>query len=300
MTTTTTTNPASSSSLSKPEQDALKASIFQRLHPRVYLERFLAENVRPDGRSLGCNADSAWRDVSVNVGSISTADGSALVRLGGTTVVCGVKAEIAEPELDHAGDGFLVPNLDLPAMCSPRFKPGPPSEDAQVLSDRLNEALVVSNILPLTSLCIHPGKAAWVLYVDATCINYDGNVFDAALLAMVAALKNTTLPKATFDEETGRTTCSSSRKFRTPLGITRTPIAMSFGVFDSKHILPDPTSFEEPLLDTTVSILVDSSSGALISVSQLGLLDGDGDGDALLRTCIASAGRRRDVVAKYI
>jgi len=42
-----------------------------------------------------------------NTGSISTADGSALVRLGNTTVVCGVKAEIAEPELDAGLQGFL-------------------------------------------------------------------------------------------------------------------------------------------------------------------------------------------------
>jgi len=47
-----------------------------------------------------------------------------------------------------------------------------------------------SNILPTKSLCIQSGKFVWVLYVDATCINYNGNVFDATLLAMVAALKN--------------------------------------------------------------------------------------------------------------
>lgn len=46
-----------------PEQEALKASIFQRLHPRVYFERFVSEGVRPDGRDF-----DAWRDVSVNVG----------------------------------------------------------------------------------------------------------------------------------------------------------------------------------------------------------------------------------------
>ena len=45
------------------EQD-VKAAIFQRLHPRVYFERFVAENVRPDGREF-----NAWRDVSVNVGA---------------------------------------------------------------------------------------------------------------------------------------------------------------------------------------------------------------------------------------
>lgn len=102
-------------------QDVIKASIFQRLHPRVYFEHFISENVRPDRRNF-----DAWRDVSTNVGmsthaslwsspievtpssgSISTADGSALVRLGDTTIVCGVKAEIAEPELDHPEEGFL-------------------------------------------------------------------------------------------------------------------------------------------------------------------------------------------------
>ena len=51
-----------------------------------------------------------------------------------------------------------------------------------------------SGILTLSELCIHPERAAWVLFVDATCINYDGNAFDAALIAMVAALKNSANP----------------------------------------------------------------------------------------------------------
>lgn len=46
-------------------------------------------------------------DQPLSLGSISTADGSSLVRLGDTTVVCGVKAEIAEPDLDAPEDGFL-------------------------------------------------------------------------------------------------------------------------------------------------------------------------------------------------
>lgn len=54
-------------STSQPQQDPLKAAVFQRLHPRVYLERFVAENVRPDGRDF-----DAWRDVSVNVGESFT------------------------------------------------------------------------------------------------------------------------------------------------------------------------------------------------------------------------------------
>jgi exosome complex component RRP43 len=37
------------------------------------------------------------------------------------------------------------------------------------------------------------------------------------------------------------------------------------------HTLTDPTAFEEPLLDTTLSVVLDSASGELISVSQVGL-----------------------------
>jgi exosome complex component RRP43 len=80
----------------------INAQIFQRLHPKAYLERFLADKFRPDGREA-----SEWRDLFVHLGSISTADGSALVRLGETTIVCGVKAEIAEPDLEQPTEGFL-------------------------------------------------------------------------------------------------------------------------------------------------------------------------------------------------
>jgi exosome complex component RRP43 len=38
---------------------------------------------------------------------------------------------------------------------------------------------------------------------------------------------------------------------------------------DRKHILADPTAFEEPLFETTVSVIVDQH-GALLSATQLG------------------------------
>ncbi|KAJ4474375.1 ribosomal protein S5 domain 2-type protein [Lentinula aciculospora] len=263
--------------LSDPEREALKAATFQRLHPRIYLERFLQEKIRPDGRSKAedINDANVWRNVEVNVGSITTASGSALVRLGNTTVVCGVKAEICEPELDNPHEGFLVPNIDLPALCSPKFKSGPPTEEAQVLSERLNEVLG-NGMIPLSSLCICPGKSAWVLYVDATVINYDGNAFDAALLAMVCALRNVSLPHADFDPEVNRTICIrpgfDPAKPARNLAIQEdlVPLAFSFGVFARSHLLPDPTASEEPLLDTTISIILDARARVL-ALSQLGV-----------------------------
>jgi len=52
---------------------------------------------------------------------------------------------------------------------------------------------VRSRTLPPASLCIAPGKAVWAIYIDVVCINYDGNAFDAAVLAVMAALKNSEL-----------------------------------------------------------------------------------------------------------
>lgn len=302
------------------QSDELRAQIFQRLHPHAYLDRFLVEGVRPDGRT-----PEEWRDAFINVGSISTADGSALVRIGGTTIVCGVKAEIAEPELDTPDQGFLVPNIDLPAICSPKFKPGPPSEEAQVLSERLNAALVSTQLLPLTTLCIEPRRSVWCLYVDATCINYDGNAFDAALLAMVAALRNTTLPEATYNEVTGRTTCRS-RTTRHPLSLNKDKLitGLSFGVVptpsvplgldtgegkNTSHIagpilLADPTAFEEPLLIRAFSVVVDVQGRVVFvegGVCGKSGTDYDGDeGSTLIEKSIQAAQERAKILHQLL
>lgn len=52
-----------------------------------------------------------------------------------------------------------------------------------------------SDVLPLSDLVIEPGKAAWVVYLDVVCLNYDGGVLDAAVLAAVGALRNCTSPR---------------------------------------------------------------------------------------------------------
>ena len=51
-------------------------------------------------------------------------------------------------------------------------------------------------------------------------------------------------------------------------------------------MLADPTSFEEPLLDTTVSVVMDEN-GHLTSAMQLGL--GIVGGDDVLSKCILAA-----------
>ena len=50
-------------------------------------------------------------DTSLMIGSVSTADGSALIRMGEKTMVCGIKAEIAEPDSARPNEGFISRSL---------------------------------------------------------------------------------------------------------------------------------------------------------------------------------------------
>lgn len=54
-------------------------------------------------------------------------------------------------------------------------------------------------------------QLSWCLYCDVICLDYDGNLGDASLLALVAALQDTTLPKVEYDEETEKIVVESEK-----------------------------------------------------------------------------------------
>lgn len=64
-----------------------KRCVFRVIHPVKYYRDFLNHEIRPDGREL-----DQFRPIVINVNSIGTSDGSAIVKIGNTTVVCGIKA----------------------------------------------------------------------------------------------------------------------------------------------------------------------------------------------------------------
>uniref|UniRef100_A0A8C9NFD5 Ribosomal RNA-processing protein 43 n=1 Tax=Serinus canaria TaxID=9135 RepID=A0A8C9NFD5_SERCA len=200
-------------------------------------------------------------------GSITTADGSALVKLGNTTVICGVKAELAAPAVDSANKGYIVPNVELPSLCAERFRSGPPGEEAQAASQFIADVIENSQMIVKEDLCIANGKLAWVLYCDIICLDYDGNLLDASVFALLAALKNVQLPLVTINEETGLSEVNLKQK--NPLIIRKHPVATSFAIFDDTLLIVDPTAEEEDLATGTVTIVTDEE-GRLCSVHKPG------------------------------
>ncbi|KAG7171792.1 Exosome complex component RRP43-like [Homarus americanus] len=179
---------------------------WKTFEPESYYKSFLEKNKRPDGRGL-----MKVRPITIKIGTVTTAEGSSTVRVGHTTVMCGIKAEIATPALRNPDEGFIVPNVELYPCSSPKIKMGPPGEKAMGTSQFLKNVLHSSGVLDLKDLCIVPNKLAWCLYCDVACINYDGNLYDAALTAIMAALQNVRLPVVSYDAENDKTSVASER-----------------------------------------------------------------------------------------
>ncbi|KAI9322834.1 exosome complex exonuclease RRP43-like protein [Dichotomocladium elegans] len=264
--------------------------VFSRIQPHEYLRRFLDQNIRPDGRT-----PTRFRKTLITTNTIATADASAMVRLGGTTIVCGIKAEVCEPHVERPDEGYLVPNVELSPMCSPRFRPGPPSEKAQVISEFIHQLFQKSDIFPLSALCIEPGKAAWVLYADIVCLNYDGNILDASLLALMSALQKLRLPRTTVSESMVVEADASSERVALPL--SRFLVASTFCVFQQPTvILSDPNNAEELLTKETLTVVMDTQ-GRLCHVHKNGGISITVD---TLKQCFERALERTNQVADLV
>ncbi|CAK8697284.1 unnamed protein product [Clavelina lepadiformis] len=234
------------------------------LQPVESYKTFLKENIRPDGREL-----METRQTVLNVGSISTADGSALVKLGETMVICGVKAELTIPSAEDPGKGIVVPNMEMSALCSSHFKPGPPSEQAQVITKFLDNLLKSCTVIDTADLCVMKDKLVWVLYCDLICLNYDGNALDASVLALIAALQNVKIPEVTVDDESGlpHTNMEVKKAFAT----RGMPCATTFTVFDGSHIIADPTLKEEDITEGNITVVTDEHDNLIYVQRQGGL-----------------------------
>lgn len=56
---------------------------------------------------------------------------------------------MAKPKVEEPDQGFIVPNVELPPLCSSHFRPGPPSDIAQSASSYIDELINNSNCINL-------------------------------------------------------------------------------------------------------------------------------------------------------
>ncbi|XP_073142529.1 uncharacterized protein [Henckelia pumila] len=253
---------------------AMELDAFRRLFPLRFHERHLLESIRSDGRPLG-----RARDTTVVLGAAASADGSAMVKIGCTTMLAAIKLEVMTPSMDSPDEGCIAIDYHMPPICSPLVRPGRPAELAPMLSKQLSDNILSSGMIDLKELCLVKGKAAWMAYLDVYCLDADGALFDAALLSAVAALSHLQIPAVALNDN-GRIVVVSeenagSRKEKEPINKEKRKLRLSTSIFSltciihKNYILADPTSEEESIMETYLTVVLDSSF-QLVSLNKPG------------------------------
>lgn len=161
---------------------------------RDYLAKLAEKGKRADGREL-----NEFRNIQIETNIISKAEGSARVKIGNTQVVVGIKMDVGEPYSDSPESGVMTTAAELIPLASPDFEAGPPREDAIELARVVDRGVRESGVIELDKLCIEPKEKVWIVFIDMHIIDYDGNLFDAASLAALAALLTATVPAERFE-----------------------------------------------------------------------------------------------------
>jgi exosome complex component RRP42 len=220
--------------------------------------KYMEEGKRFDGRGL-----DEFREIEVETGVSKNAEGSARVKIGKTEVIVGVKMDVATPYPDSPDKGNMMVTAELLPLSSPRFEYGPPKFPAIELGRVIDRGIRESHFIDLEKLCIKEGEKVWTVFIDIYTINDDGNLFDAAGLGAIIALKNARVPK--YDEENERVLYGELTDENVPLSKT-TPISITTHKIDGKFIV-DPTREEEDISETRITI---GSTDGVISSMQKG------------------------------
>jgi exosome complex component RRP42 len=225
---------------------------------KEHVLRAIQANIRFDGRKT-----SDYRPISIEYDISATAEGSAKVTIGNTIVLAGVKLSTVEPYADTPDEGVLMVDAQLLPISSPHYEQGPPDIDAIELARVIDRGIRESKCVDNSKLCIKKGEKVWSVCVDICTLNVDGNVFDAAALAAIAALQVTKFPK--LDDEYVVDYKSKTSK---SVPLVKIPIAVTVWKVGSQYLV-DPLGSEERVLDTRLTVTT-TESGDICSVQKGG------------------------------
>jgi len=211
-----------------------------------YVLSKLKEGERIDGRKF-----DEFRKIEIQTNLISKAEGSALVKLGNTQVIVGIKMQVGEPFPDTPDKGIIITNAELVPLASPTFEPGPPDEFSIELARVVDRGIRESEAVDLNKLCIEEGEKVWLVFIDIHALDDDGNLLDASSLAAIAALLTTTVPAERFEVGDNY-----------PLPVRDLPVSVTSLVIGDKYLL-DPSRDEASVGNMFLTITTDQNDNVV-------------------------------------
>lgn len=186
------------------------------------------------------------RPIKIETGLLSKAEGSALVSMGSTKILTGIKVEVGAPFSDRPDEGTFTVNAELLPLASASFEPGPPDERGIELARVVDRSLREGGVLDLKKLCLVEGEKVYVLFIDIYVLDYDGNYFDPSLISALAALSTTRIPR--YEVVDGKP--QKTGEYFTP-ELKSLPFTAMVGVIGERFLL-DPQLEEEKVLDVSL------------------------------------------------
>ena len=214
---------------------------------RDYLEDLLAKGKRMDGRKT-----DEIREISIIRDLLGMAEGSARVKLGDTDVICGIKVVLGDPYPDSKDKGVMTTTAELVPLASPFFETGPPSPMAVEVARVVDRGIRESKTIDLKALKVPDENKVFVVFIDIYPLDMDGNLIDAATIAVMTALSNAMVPAAELTKNLDH----PMEDFKLP--ITHMPIAVT-GVKIGDTIIIDPNQDEEDIAGARLTVTTDEN-----------------------------------------
>lgn len=192
-----------------------------------------------------------YRPLTITLGTIEKANGSAQVYLGKTKVLAGVKIEKGTPFPDTPEEGILTVNAEFVPLASPTFEAGPPDENSIELVRVVDRGIRESKAIDLKKLCIDPGKKVFVVFVDLYILDHDGNLIDAAAMAALGALVSAKMHE--FEVKNGEVV---NKDHIMPLPVRNYPVPITSAKIDNSIVL-DPCLEEEQVMACRLTVTTD-------------------------------------------
>jgi len=226
----------------------------------------LKKNERHDGRKM--NESRPMTKSEVRLEPMPTA----FVTIGGTSVVCGIKAELSPCDPHYPDEGRVHVDVTAPLVGNsiPAFVV---NEQCSALVADVLDFLSLEAILPSRKpLCIRSGEACWLLFVDVVVLSVDGSLRGAIMEGVQQCFRNLKLPAMELPDGTTSTPVDlrpskDAESLATPTTVRCVTIAAiaasSENDTGTSYLVVDPNSAEETVADGIISAVITTSTATV-------------------------------------
>ena len=207
------------------------STIIDQLKKNQILE-LLKEGKRIDGRAL-----DEVRELTIDVGVVPKAEGSARARLGDTEVVAGVKVQPERPFPDTGDQGMLICTAEILPIAHNDVETGPPGPPVVELARVTDRGIRESKMLDMKQLVLEKNKS---------------------VIGIFAAINSCKIPKYEMQDDAP---VKIENEFDRP-PISTLPVSVTMAKIDD-YIIVDPNFDEWSIMDARITITTNSDGNVV-------------------------------------